>query len=183
MRPNTVRIYVQRGFGAFAPRKEFMKTKILVFAAVLAGFAWNAQAESYRVVGITDGDTVRVVTVDHRQVKCRLHGIDAPERSQSHGQQSKQSLSDMIYLKAVDIEIVDQDQYGRSVCRIFLNGVDINKLQVQHGMAWWFKRYSHDVTYGQAEQAARQQRIGLWSDVSPTPPWAYRQNENTGKGH
>lgn len=156
-----------------------MKKITLTLAAVLALFTAHAQAEQYRVVGVMDGDTVKVLSADNHQIKCRLFGIDAPEKSQSHGQASKTSLSDMIYLKTVDINVVDQDQYGRSVCRIFLNGVDVNKVQIQRGMAWWYSRYSKDVTYGQAESAAKQQRLGLWAEPNPTPPWEFRRNERS----
>jgi len=148
---------------------------ILAAAAILAVSASYAHAEQFRVVGVTDGDTVKVLSSDNRQMKCRLFGIDAPEQSQSNGQASKASLSDMIYRKTVDVEVVDSDQYGRSVCRIFLNGVDVNKAQIQRGFAWWYTRYSKDASYGQAQDAARQQRLGLWAEPNPTPPWAYRR--------
>jgi endonuclease YncB( thermonuclease family) len=152
-----------------------MKKMNLVSAVVLAFSASCAYAEQFRVVGVSDGDTVRVLSSDNRQMKCRLHGIDAPESSQPHGQASKASLSDMIYRKTVDVEVVDRDQYGRSVCRIFLSGVDVNKVQIQRGFAWWYSRYSKDASYSQAQNAARQHRLGLWADPSPTPPWAFRK--------
>jgi micrococcal nuclease len=156
-------------------RKKRMKKMILAAAAVLAFSASSAHAEQFRVVGVSDGDTVKVLSSGNRQMKCRLHGIDAPETSQSMGQASKASLSDMIYRKTVDVEVVDQDQYGRSVCRIFLNGVDVNKVQIQRGFAWWYSRYSNDASYGQAQDTAKRQRLGLWAEPNPTPPWAFRR--------
>lgn len=149
--------------------------KMILAAAVWAFSASTAHSEQFRVVGVSDGDTVKVLSSDNRQMKCRLHGIDAPESSQSNGQAAKASLSDMIYRKTVDVEVVDRDQYGRSVCRIFLNGADVNKLQIQRGLAWWYSRYSKDASYGQAQNAARQQRVGLWAEPDPTPPWAFRR--------
>lgn len=152
-----------------------MKKMILAATAFLAFAASSVHAEQFRVVGVSDGDTVKVLSTDNRQMKCRLHGIDAPESSQFKGQASKASLSDMIYRKTVDVEVVDRDQYGRSVCRIFLNGVDVNKVQIQRGLAWWYSRYSKDASYRQAQDAARQQRLGLWAEPNPTPPWAFRR--------
>lgn len=154
-----------------------MKNISLAFALALAFGTVHAQSQQYRVIGVSDGDTIRVLSGDRHQIKCRMFGIDAPESSQDYGQRSKAALSDAIFRKMVRVDILDQDQYGRRVCRIFLNGVDINKLQLQRGMAWHEKRYSQDAAYSQAESAARQQRLGLWSDANPTPPWSFRRNE------
>jgi endonuclease YncB( thermonuclease family) len=41
------------------------------FRALVADFA-------AKVVGVSDGDTMTVLTADSRRVKVRLHGIDAP---------------------------------------------------------------------------------------------------------
>lgn len=155
-----------------------MKKIYLIFFAALAFIASHAQAQQqYRVVGISDGDTVRVLDESRQQIRCRMYGIDAPESSQEYGARSKQSLSELIFNKTVTVEIRDQDQYGRSVCRILLNGVDINKVQIERGMAWHYARYSNDASYAQAERAARQQHLGLWADPDPTPPWLFRRSQ------
>lgn len=156
-----------------------MKKPALLLAAILA-FATataSAQAQLYHVVGISDGDTIKVLSADKQQIKCRLHGIDAPESRQSFGQVSKASLSDMVFGRDVKVEILDQDQYGRSVCRIMLNGVDVNKVQLQRGLAWHYSRYSNDASYALAERTARQQRVGLWAEPNPTAPWAFRSDQ------
>lgn len=38
--------------------------------------------------------------------------------------------------KTVDVDVVHQDQYDQSVCRIFVNGVDVNKVQDRCSEAW-----------------------------------------------
>lgn len=148
-------------------------------AAALVACSAQVFAEQFRVVGVMDGDTVKVLSSEYRQVKCRLASIDAPEKNQPFGQQSKQSLSDMIFNKNVEVTITDHDQYGRSVCRIVLNGIDINKMQMVRGFAWHYRAYSSDASYSQAESAARLQKLGLWADANPTPPWAFRRSEKS----
>ena len=42
-----------------------------------------------RVVAVTDGDTVRLLSVSNVEYKVRLTGIDAPEKAQAFGLASK----------------------------------------------------------------------------------------------
>lgn len=149
-----------------------MRLIFVLLTLVVSSQAW---AQPFTVVGIMDGDTVKVLSDDKREVKCRLYGIDAPEKNQAFGQASKQSLSDLIYRRKVDVKIVDQDRYGRSVCQISINGVDVNREQVVRGMAWMYRRYCNDATYSQAESIAKAKRTGLWAEDRPTPPWDFRR--------
>ena len=56
------------------------------------------------VVGVSDGDTVKVLDEMKQVHTVRLMGIDAPEKAQAFGQASKQSLSDLVYMKPVSVE-------------------------------------------------------------------------------
>lgn len=150
-----------------------MKKIITIFTAALM-FAAGAHAQPFTVVGVSDGDTITVLSESRQQVKCRLYGIDAPEKSQAFGQASKQSLSDLVYRRVVDVQVLDTDRYGRSICRIHAEGRDVNREQVARGMAWMYRRYTSDTAYAQAEDAARAKRLGLWQDANPVPPWDYR---------
>ena len=66
---------------------------IFVAAATFQAHAADAQTITARVVGVHDGDTITALTDDKRQLKVRLHGIDAPELGQPFGQASKRALS------------------------------------------------------------------------------------------
>lgn len=75
-------------------------SKVVRHAVVVATacvFSCSAGAASYRVIGIADGDTITVLDDDKRMVKCRLYGIDAPEKHQAYGAESKASLSEMTF--------------------------------------------------------------------------------------
>lgn len=149
----------------------------------LCWWAIIVQAETIagRVVGVADGDTVTLLDADHQQHKIRLMGIDAPESRQAFGQASKHSLSDLIFQHEVIAECGKTDRYRRKVCKIVLDGRDINLEQVKSGMAWHYRQYAKEQSvedresYAAAENNARRQRIGLWSDVEPVPPWAWRR--------
>lgn len=110
-------------------------------ACLLASLASaEPQYISGRVVGIADGDTLTVLTPAQEQVKVRLAEIDAPEKAQAFGQVAKKSLSDLAYAKTVEVRVVTTDRYGRTVGAVTVEGQDINRLQVERGMAWAYRK-------------------------------------------
>ena len=54
-------------------------------------------------------------------------------------------------------------------------GVDANAAQVKHGMAWVYRQYARVQNLYILEHDAKAERRGLWIDISPTPPWAFRK--------
>lgn len=119
---------------------------------ILPAIAW---ADPGEVVGVIDGDTVDVLSPDRKMTRCRLYGIDAPEKGQPVGQAAKKALSDLTYRKTLDVRVVDTDRYGRAICRLTLAGVDINREQVGRGMAWVYRRYNREPALYEVETAAR----------------------------
>lgn len=136
-----------------------------------------------QVVGVSDGDTVTVLDAKNRPNKIRLAGIDAPEKAQAYGQKAKDSLSELVYGKTVDVEWSKLDRYNRIVGKITLNDVDINLEQIKRGMAWHYKLYQLGQTmqdrifYAESELRARDKKIGLWQDPLPTEPWTFRRQK------
>ncbi len=53
--------------------------------------------------------------------------------------------------------------------------------QVKAGFAWHYKKYQHEQSsedqqlYADAENKARDERLGLWRENNPSPPWEYRR--------
>ena len=127
-----------------------------------------------RVVGVHDGDTVTLLMEGNHQIKVRLAQIDAPELDQAFGQQSKQSLSAMVFNKTIKVEKETIDKYGRTVGTLFVYDLDANKEQIKRGMAWVYRKYLHDQSLLSSEEAARQAKLGLWADANPMAPWDYR---------
>ncbi len=131
------------------------------------------------VVGVSDGDTITVLH-DQEQVKVRLAEIDAPEKVQPFGNKSKQALSEMVHGKQVLVIEQGHDRYKRTIGRVYQGDVDVSAEQVKNGMAWVYRKYSKDVSLLPLEDDAKEQRIGLWVDDEPTPPWVWRRH---GKGN
>ena len=125
-----------------------------------------------KVVSIHDGDTVTILQ-NKRQIKVRLFGIDAPELKQPYGKKSKQSLANLIAGEVVEVEENGKDRYKRTIGTIYLNGTDINAQMVASGYAWAYRKFSKK--YTPQESQAKKQRLGLWRDKEPIPPWEWRK--------
>lgn len=142
----------------------------------------NHNAFSARVVGVTDGDTVKVLDENNDQHTIRLAEVDAPERGQPWGSRSKEALSELVFGKVILVQQTDTDRYGRMVGHILSDGRDVNRVMLEQGAAWAFRRYLTDVTLIEVEAKARHERAGLWSlsEAQTVAPWDWRRGVREG---
>ncbi len=83
--------------------------------------------------------------------------------------------------KPVRVEYQKRDRYGRIVGKVLVNGVDVCLEQVKAGFAWHYKKYQREQSpedqrlYADAENKARNERLGLWRENNPNPPWEHRR--------
>jgi endonuclease YncB( thermonuclease family) len=148
---------------------------IAILAMMLLALAAPA-AETFtgKVVAVGDGDSVTVLTPKKKQVRIRLEGIDAPETKQAFGSAAKKSLSDLVYGREVRVVVSTVDDYGRKVAHLYIGDFWVNLAQIERGMAWHYVRYYSHARFHAAEVYARTNRLGLWTDAYPTPPWDFR---------
>jgi endonuclease YncB( thermonuclease family) len=125
------------------------------------------------VTSITDGDTLTLLR-GTKQIRIRLVEIDAPEKSQPFGQRSRQSLAELCFRKSARVETRGHDRYGRTLGRVWCDGVDANEAQIRLGMAWVYDEYVTDRSLYALQQDARDNKRGLWSEPDARAPWAYR---------
>jgi micrococcal nuclease len=154
---------------------------IRLITALVVLLPLPALAEEFRgkVVGITDGDTIRVLR-GAEEVKIRLEGIDCPESRQAFGSRAKQATSDLAFGKIVTVQVKGKDRYERTLADIILpDGKNLNRELVRLGMAWWYRKYSKDESLGKLESEAREAKRGLWADNNPIPPWDWRHGQQT----
>jgi endonuclease YncB( thermonuclease family) len=136
-----------------------------------------------RIVRVTDGDTVTLLSSDNTRITIRLAGIDAPESRMPYGHAAQTHLAGLVLNKEVVAVTQKKDRYGRTVATLLHGTQDINLTMVQAGMAWHYKRYAHEQTqnqaanYAQSEQVARTEGRGLWQHAKPTPPWMWRKSQ------
>ena len=131
------------------------------------------------VIAISDGDTLSArCALDgaSQTITVRLAEVDAPEKAQSFGARSKQSLAALCFRKSAQVRPVSLDRYGRIVAHVTCDGHDASAEQVRAGMAWVFVRYAAKGSplYG-LERDARASRRGIWADAQPVAPWEWRR--------
>lgn len=110
-------------------------------------------------------------------VTVRLRGIDAPEKDQPYGSESRESLKEMVQGRTVDLEVKDIDRYGRVVSYVWVEGINVNLEQVKRGLAWSYREFLDRPYAGEfyeAEKEARSKHLGLWTQRNPIPPWEWR---------
>ena len=87
--------------------------KRLIYAAVLiviilltASHALASETFPSRVVGVVDGDPLRVSRKEGGTLKVRLYGIDCPEKKQAFGARAKQFTSRLAFGK--EVRVIDK---------------------------------------------------------------------------
>lgn len=160
-----------------------MNNRIVLFLTLfLLGAAAFSQTLTGKVVGITDGDTFKLLTADSTLVKVRLANIDCPEKKQPYATKAKEFTANAIFGKTVTISILKTDRYKRYISNVTYNDtMSLCHDLVSAGLAWHFVRYSNDDTLQQLEDRARVKKRGLWQDPYPVAPWDWRTSKKKKK--
>jgi len=159
-----------------------MKFRYLILLLLMLPACVPANELAGKVVHVSDGDSI-IVLADEVQHKVRLGAIDAPERFQAYGNKSKKSLAELIAGKHVSVNYNKRDKYDRIVGKVYVQNMDVGLEQVKRGMAWFYRHYEDELepedraAYAQAEDLARRERLGLWADTKPVPPWEFRRRQ------
>ena len=148
----------------------------------------SAETFTGQVVGVSDGDTVKVLTEQtcnsgeecrsgKVQYRVRLAEIDAPEKKQPFGSKAKAALSELVAGQMITVEQVDKDRYGRLVANLYADGKWVNAEMVRSGDAWVYRQYAKTPELFQLEEEAREGKRGLWAlpEQERTPPWEWRK--------
>jgi len=156
-----------------------MKNCLIIFILLaLLPFGLYSQTFQVKVVGISDGDTFTGLNRDNLQLKFRIHGIDAPEKKQAFGTKSREHLGSLIFGQDVTVHVNDRDNWGRYIATVSIeDGRDVGKEMIQAGLAWHYKHFDKSEAYAQAEQTARDNKRGLWSDPKAVAPWEFRHKK------
>ena len=151
---------------------------IALALAVAFGPAAAAQPAISGRATVIDGDTIEV-----RNTRIRLHGIDAPESGQdcrrpnrrawACGAEASAALEQ--YLGRASVRCAPNGTHGnRTIAVCFKGNEDINGWLVANGWAVASRRFSLD--YVPAEDQARAAQRGIWNG-SFVMPWDWRAGQ------
>ena len=141
------------------------------------------------VVSVSDGDTLTIGPIGgqnpRQKTVIKLACIDAPEKNQPGGKESGQRLSTLLPKGEIVSfgPVGDKDQYGRIPGIIGKGSQFINLQLVKEGQAWIYEKElskcqkEFTQQFRQAQATAQKQRLGLWRQANPCPPWDYRSNK------
>lgn len=149
---------------------------------VARGGDWDRyDGKSFRVTRVVDGDTLDVDVPDGKRAttRIRLWGIDTPELARADRKQPEEPLASEAAALARELcleqEVVlrldphdTRDRYDRLLATIELpDGTLLNERLLLAGLARYEERYAHQwmERFSQAEQQARDRRVGLWAEA------------------
>jgi len=141
-----------------------------------------------RTIGVTDGDTIKVLTAAQQQIRVRIAFIDAPEKGQPFGQAAKAAMSELVFDKDVELLPHSIDRYGRLVARVIVEGQDAGLELLKAGLCWVYDKYigqariDIEAGYRAAQAAAQSDKLGLWQDPASVAPWEWRKGEKERSG-
>ena len=166
-------------------RVRYLRSKSLLVAVLLIGIGtglglgvghglWhsdnpsnNSGYEQALVTSVIDGDTVELA--DGRHV--RYLGIDTPEVGDYYAEEATARNRDLVEGKTIELQrgSRDQDEYGRLLRYVYVDGTFVNAELVAEGYATAYifdpdDRYSQILV--QLEQYARMRELGLWAAES-----------------
>lgn len=136
----------------------------------------------YTVKNVHDGDTIRVVK-DNKEYKIRLACIDARELQQKGGIGDRDFLRKLIRDNGdrVKLNVTGKDRYKRLIAEVYVKQGFIQEIQVKNGKAFSYPQYKKDCPnfpkIENAEQFAKNNKLGLWSEKNVIPPSEFRKKK------
>lgn len=152
--------------------------KHLIFLPLTILFCMTAQAQwQGKVLEITEGDTYKVKKESGKTIDVKLYGVDCPESGQKYGGEATQKVKGKIGGKSVKIDHVDSVKEDGIIAKVYFRKTMINEWVVKNGLAWVYnKNCDQDICdkWENIQQKKQANKIGLWSQSNPVPPWKYR---------
>jgi len=138
---------------------NFLFVGLFVFLLFSSGCVQESEGLSFKgleqgiVEGVTDGDTL----VLENGKRLRLIGIDAPEKGERCFEEAKNRLRGLVLGKGVILvkDYSERDKYGRLVRFVYIDGLFVNLVLVEEGLALAFP-FEPDTSKAEAFRQAQE---------------------------
>jgi endonuclease YncB( thermonuclease family) len=90
-------------------------------------------------------------------------------------------MSELVFGKDVKLLPHTIDRYGRLVAQVLVGNQDAGLELLKQGLCWIYEKYIPQATidieasYRAAQATAQSDKLGLWQDPAPVPPWEWRK--------
>jgi endonuclease YncB( thermonuclease family) len=153
------------------------------------GDTFSAKSDSYATKGEkakkAGGILCRVDSVDAPETEHKGYGSFKGKLGQPYGEEAGKKLRDMILNKEISIRIVrpsngdpnEPGLYGRDICQIEVEGVNVSTELIRAGAAWLYREYNNYFTGLETVEAnAKAEGRGLFSDPNAVYPPTAKHN-------
>jgi endonuclease YncB( thermonuclease family) len=177
---------------------SWINWKIFIAIAVIISGCSSVQSEELSLSknqyyqlkegSVYDGDTFRVIDPNGQELKLRVACIDAPEKKQALGIESRDYLRSLLAKNPNKLIVVEKERegYGRMVAEIFIptgkgdEEIPISGMMIKDGMAYYYAQYSKNCSdnaerYAQLEKEAQRSRVGVWKNPNSMKPSEFRR--------
>jgi endonuclease YncB( thermonuclease family) len=177
---------------------SWINWKIFIAIAVIISGCSSVQSEELSLSknqyyqlkegSVYDGDTFRVIDPNGQELKLRVACIDAPEKKQALGIESRDYLRSLLAKNPNKLIVVEKERegYGRMVAEIFIptgkgdEEIPISGMMIKDGMAYYYAQYSKNCSdnaerYAQLEKEAKRSRVGVWKNPNAMKPSEFRK--------
>lgn len=142
---------------------------------------------------VGDGDGANI-DVGGSTIKCRLDTFDAPETGgapkkwpdQPYSREAENKLKSLIASGEVTVIVSKpadtssppsgKNNYGRSLCKIEVQGKNVDQEMLRSGAAWLRLEYATDEKLINLFNTAKSNKVGLFADPNAKAPWDYRNS-------
>ena len=160
------------------PKGNFYFIRLILVLAVLLLLVYffvyfpgqeSSFEEEGRVIEVIDGDTIKLENGE----KVRYIGVNTPEikEEECFASEAKRKNEELVKGKIVKFkkDVSEKDSYGRLLRYVYQDDLFVNLFLVKEGFAVSFP-WPPDLKYvdllNQAEQKAKEENKGLWSECS-----------------
>lgn len=154
---------------------------LVIVALVSLEAVASAATLQAKVTEVESGNVVVVANIN-RYLRVRLKGVAPPEPGQPFSDAAREHLNALVLNKAVAVEYTHLAS-GYLEARVMLNGIDVGSQMIRDGVAWYDRTVEYSLSpgdrdlYARCEQAARDEKRGLWSDAKAIAPWEFRKSQ------